>query len=84
MMYWRDQFRVDAERNAIELLVTTTGGCQYSSVASAPEVAAFRDRVPEIVNRLVTEGRLVGVAFNVPVLGRVEFLFPPGTVQTKY
>lgn len=78
---WREQFEVDRAENLVVLLVTDMGGCNYTGLSARAEVQEFQDRLPEIVDKLVTEGKLIRLRFEVPGYGDTEFLLPAGSVE---
>lgn len=78
---WREQFEVDRAKNLVVLLVTDMGGCNYTGLSARAEVQEFQDRLPEIVDKLVTEGKLIRLRFEVPGYGDTEFLLPAGSVE---
>ena len=61
--------------------VTNKGGCSYHTLYKCMQTEDCHLRLPEIVEALVTEGRLIRLRFDVPVFGMATFLLPAGSVE---
>ena len=71
----------DFAKDLIVETVTNKGGCSYHILYKCMQREDFHLRLPEIVEMLVTEGRLLRLRFDVPVFGMATFLLPAGSVE---
>lgn len=71
---------MDFAKKLVVQTVTDKGGCRYTTLNRCAAMDSFKLRLPEVVDALVQEKRLIRVCFDVPMYGRAEFLFPVGTL----
>lgn len=71
----------DFAKDLIVETVTNKGGCSYHILYKCMQMEDFHLRLPEIVDELVIEGRLLRLRFDVPVFGMATFLLPAGSVE---
>lgn len=71
----------DFAKDLIVETVTNKGGCSYHTLYKCMQMESFHLRLPEIVEALVIEGRLLRLRFDVPVFGMATFLLPAGSVE---